>query len=86
MRVIAMKKYLLTTVMGLLITLNVQAESVFSICKEEAIEAGIEDQAEIRVYVDDCVEQLQAEGVEIHENMEGESSEGNQDNRQVEES
>lgn len=67
-----MKKYLLITILGLLASVNVHAESAFEICTEEAKESGIEEQSEIRAYVDECVEQLQAEGAGNQEMNEGE--------------
>ena len=56
-----MKKLMLFIVVGVLFTGLAQAETALEVCNAEAKDAGIEDQADFRAYVDECVEQVSAE-------------------------
>ena len=68
-----MMKNILAACLLLMFVVPVYAESAREICREEATEAGIEDQDEVKFYVDECLTQAtmdmesDREGAELDE-------------------
>ena len=56
-----MKKYLLVAMLALFATGQVYAESAYELCTAEAKDAGIEGKQDFQAYVDECVDQVNAE-------------------------
>jgi len=56
-----MMKNILAVSLLLMFVVPVYAESAREICREEVVEAGIEDQDEAKFYVDECVTQMTTE-------------------------
>lgn len=70
-----MKKIALVFLFGLAFSGFAQAESAAELCQAEARDAGIEDASDFQAYVDECVEQIQAEMNNSQENNQQEATE-----------
>ena len=70
-----MKKYLLAFLTLVFLSSSVVfAESATELCTAEAKDAGIEDEAEFRNYVNNCVEQITADEQSSQENSSAQPS------------